>query len=415
MSPRALYLQTQCPVARILSDGAGVGCSASLRAFRQQRGQRMTSGESPSERVLLVVADLDRRLAMHAFLETAGYDVKVSAAEQAASAIRQTAPALLIVDATDDADSASDMLRNLCEQQLPAVLCVVHARETDMQERAQAFGVDDCAPWPLSRAEFLWRVRSLLRWQAEAAADSGALLRIQMAELLQLGRQREQTLALLIHDMKNPLSGVISNVEYLRTAVGEVANVDPEVPSCAMDILQGSKRLYRMVQSLLDVNQSEDGLLAVDLQRIAVRDLLEVAHSTCRARLRDKDIQLVLRCPEQPLELEADHDMLVRLLANLLDNAITATPNGGTIELNAAENSTMIELRVIDQGPSLAPADSARLQGPGSVLPLRNTRVRRGLGLRACRVLAEAHGGRISLEEHAPRGATVCVQLPRPA
>ena len=415
ISPQTLYLQTQCPVARILNDGAGVGCSALLRAFRQQRGQRMTSGESPSERVLLVVADLDRRLAMHAFLETAGYDVKVSAAEQASSAAIQAAPAMLIVDAIDDAVAVRDMLGKMREQALPAVLCVVHARETDMQEQARMFGVDDCAPWPLSRAEFLWRVRSLLRWKREAAADSGALLRIQMDELLQLGRQREQTLALLIHDMKNPLSGVISNVEYLRTAASEVPDVDPELPSCAMDILQGSKRLYRMVQSLLDVNQSEDGLLAVDLQRIAVRDLLDVAHSTCRARLRDKSIQLVLTCPEQPLELDADQDMLVRLLANLLDNAITATPNGGTIELVAAEHNGMIELRVIDQGPSLPPSERARLKGPEPVLPLRNTRVRRGLGLRACRVLAEAHGGRISLEEHAPRGATVCVQLPRPA
>ncbi|HET8937622.1 MAG TPA: ATP-binding protein [Polyangiales bacterium] len=375
----------------------------------------MTSGDSPSERVLLVVADLDRRLAMHAFLETAGYDVKVSTVEQASSAVTHAAPALVIADAADDAVSVSDMLRTMREQQLPAVLCVVHARETDMQEQARVFGVDDCSSWPLSRAEFLWRVRSLLRWKREAAADSGALSRIQIDELLQLGRQREQTLALLIHDMKNPLSGVISNVEYLRTAVGEVPNLDPEVPGCAMDILQGSKRLYRMVQSLLDVNQSEHGLLAVDLQRIAVRDLLEVAHSTCRARLRDKAIKLVLICPEQRLELDADHDMLVRLLANLLDNAITATPNGGSIELRATENNGNVELRVIDQGPSLPPADRARLQNAESAMPLRNTRVRRGLGLRACRVLVEAHGGRISLEEHAPRGATVCVQLPRPA
>jgi signal transduction histidine kinase len=360
----------------------------------------------------LVVADIDRRLAMHAFLETAGYDVKISTAEHASSAVLQTSPALVIADASDDAGAVSGKLR---EHQLPATLCVVPARVTDMQEQAKALGVDDCAPWPLSRAEFLWRVRSLLRWKAEAAADSGALLRIQMDELLQIGRQREQTLALLIHDMKNPLSGVISNTEYLRSAIGEDANVDPELPSCALDILQGSKRLYRMVQSLLDVNQSEDGLLAIDPQRIVVRDLLEVAHSTCRARLRDKNIQLVLSCPSEPLELEADHDMLVRLLSNLLDNAITATPNGGSIELSAAEKNGQIELRVIDQGPSLPPADRARLEGTEPALPLRNTRVRRGLGLRACRVLVEAHGGKISLEEHAPRGATVCVQLPRPA
>jgi|GEM_PF-5092145 len=374
----------------------------------------MSTGESPSESVLLVVADIDRRLAMHAFLETAGYDVRAS--QSAETAIPQFSLELIVLDATDDHQAAQDTVRRLREQKPAAetsVLCAVSAQGSDdMEERARALGADDCVPWPLGRAEFLWRVRSLLRWRSEgAAADSGALARIQVAELLQAQRQREQTLSLLVHDMKNPLSGVISNVEYLRTAVNELPKLDPELPSCAMDILQGSRRLYRMVQSLLDINQSEDGLLAVDSQRVDVRELLDAAHSTCRARLRDKDMQLVLSCPEKKLELLGDHDMLVRLLANLLDNAISATSNGGTIELSAEEKPGVIELRVKDQGPSLPASERVRLQRD-SLTPLRNSRARRGLGLRACRVLAEAHGGKLSLEEHAPRGATVCVQLP---
>lgn len=378
----------------------------------------MSLGESPSERVLLVVADIDRRLAMQAFLETAGYIVRVGrTTEQLALAVIQYKPALMVLDAIEDHDAAVDTIRRLRDQAQVAdvaVLCAISAQASDMQEHARALGADDCVPWPLGRAEFLWRVRSLVRWRAEAAADSGALLRIHVDELLQAQRQREQTLSLLIHDMKNPLSGVISNVEYLRSAVSDVPAIDPELPSCAMDILQGSRRLYRMVQSLLDINQSEDGQLPVNLQRVEVRDLFDAAHSTCRARLRDKDMKLVVTCPDEGLALQADHDMLVRLLANLLDNAISATPNAGTIALSAVEKPGVIELRVTDQGPSLPASVRGRLQQE-SLPPLRNTRARRGLGLRACRVLAEAHGGKLKLEEHAPLGATVCVQLPRPA
>lgn len=378
----------------------------------------MSVGESPSDRVLLLVADLDRRLAMQAFLETAGYNVRIgSTSEQASLDFMAFAPALVLLDASEDQGAAQDTLRPLRERSREAnvaLLCAVSAPGSDLQAQARALGVDDCLPWPLGRVEFLWRVRSLLRWRSEAAADGGALARIQVEELLQVQREREQTLSLLIHDMKNPLSGVISNVEYLRSAVNELPGIDPELPSCALDIIHGSRRLYRMVQSLLDVNQSEDGLLPVDLRPLAVRELLELAHSTCRARLRDKAIQLIVSCPEHTLELQADQDMLVRLLANLLDNAITATPNGGTIELHAIEKPDVIELRVRDQGPSFPASERVRLQRE-SLAPLRNTRARRGLGLRACRVLAEAHGGKLSLEEHAPRGATVCVQLPRPA
>lgn len=375
----------------------------------------MSAGESPSKRVLLVVADIDRRLALQAFLETAGYDVRVSQSiEQACSTIAGFSPALILLDATEDSEPAQDTIGRLREEASASnavVLCVVNAQAGDLHERARALGVDDCVPWPIGRAEFLWRVKSLLRWKEEGAADGGSLTRIQLAELLAVQQQRELTLSLLVHDMKNPLSGVISNVEYLRSAVSELPAIDPELPSCAMDIVQGSRRLYRMVQSLLDINQSEDGLLAVDLQRVDVRELLDAAHSTCRARLRDKDMQLVMSYPEHKLELLADHDMLVRLLANLLDNAISATSSGGMIELSAEEKPGWIELRVKDQGQSFPASERVRLQRE-SMAPQRSSRARRGLGLRACRVLAEAHGGKLSLEEHAPRGATVCVQLP---
>jgi signal transduction histidine kinase len=154
--------------------------------------------------------------------------------------------------------------------------------------------------------------------------------------------------------------------------------------------------------------------LAIDPQRVQLVELLELAHRTCRARLRDKNIQLVISCPPHPLELEVDVEMMVRLLANLIDNAISATPNGGTIQLDALEQPRSIELRVTDQGSTFSAPERARLaEAPHA--SSRKARVKRGLGLRACRVLAEAHGGKISVADGTKQGATVCVQLPRPA
>jgi two-component system sensor histidine kinase/response regulator len=378
-----------------------------------------TADESPSERVLLVVSDVDRQLAMSSFLATAGYSLRVcEAPDRAALELVQSVPHLVILDAIDDPAAVSATLQRI-RQQAPAsraaLMCAVRAADgCEPQRQAQGLGVDDCLPWPLGRAEFLWRVRALLRWKASAAADSSMLLHIQMQELLQAQRQREQTMALLIHDMKNPLSGVISNVEYLRSSLKEGLDADPELPGCFQDLLQGSRRLYRMVQSLLDINQSDDGILAFDPRPTQLRELLELAHSTCRARLRDKNIELVLSSPAQPLTIEVDVEMMVRLLANLIDNAISATPNGGTIQLEAVERPRSIELRVTDQGSSFSASERARLAEEPHA-SARKARVKRGLGLRACRVLAEAHGGKIAVEDGTKQGATVCVQLPRPA
>ena len=108
--------------------------------------------------------------------------------------------------------------------------------------------------------------------------------------------------------------------------------------------------------------------------------------------------------------------MLVRLLANLLDNAIVAAPSGTRVELALRTDNGALELRFSDSGPSVPVEDRALLltEAP-SMRPCDGTlrpRARRGLGLRACRVLTEAHGGRIWIEDRQPQGATIAVRLP---
>jgi K+-sensing histidine kinase KdpD len=262
----------------------------------------------------------------------------------------------------------------------------------------------------------VWRVRALLRQRREAEAGQGgqaqSLLRVQCDELLWLSRRREEALSLLVHDMKNPLSGVISNAEYLSTSQG----LDADQLGCAQDILQASRRLHRMVLSLLDVAQSEDGQLRPVHKPIVVSELIDETHAACSARLRDKNVRFEVTGADPGLVLAGDHDMLLRLLANLLDNAAVAAPSGTTVELRVAREGQALELRFSDLGPSVPPAERAALLS--EMPPVRTAqdaprhRGRRGLGLRACRVLVEAHGGRIWVEDRLPRGATIGVRLP---
>lgn len=376
----------------------------------------MNRSEPPYTSVLLIDADLDRRLAMHAFLETAGFRVRAATAfDEGVLVCAQWAPDVIVLGACADRAGAQSCLGRLREQSVAAALlwCVVpEGLEHCSTAELAALGADDCIRWPASRSELAWRVRAAASWKKAPFSERTDLLRFQVEELLRLQRQREQTLALLIHDMKNPLAGVISNVEYLCSVLDDSPAGDPELPSCAQDIVQASRRLYRMVQSLLDVSQSEDGLLPLDPRSIPVRGLLQDARVSCRARLRDRSIELTLRCPSEPMELVADYDMLLRLLANLIDNAIAATPNGGEIELSAELQPDAIVLGVHDQGRGMAADDRARLQQPAAP-EQRKARVRRGLGLQACRVLAEAHAGTLTVHEHQPCGTSVCVRLPR--
>jgi signal transduction histidine kinase len=376
-----------------------------------ERALRMTEREPMQTRVLLVDPDLDRRIVLHAFLETAGYMVSaVGSTENVLQACKQARPDLIVVGG--DADVAQ--VEELPRAQSCAILACQPACSGADDASVEPPWADDCVQWPVSRSELLWRVRAVLRWRASGTSDRGQLTRLQLDEVLQLQRRREQTLALLVHDMKNPLAGVISNVEYLRGTLTDGASNDPELVSCMQDITQASRRLSGMVQSLLDVSQGEDGVLGLDVTCVDARALLEEAQSSCRARLRDKHLTLVVSCPDDNLALEADRELLLRLLANLLDNAISATPTGGTIELRVHARPDATELSVHDDGPGLPAADRECLQA-GSPPERRKAHARRGLGLTACRVLAEAHGGTITVEEGVQRGATVCVRLPHPS
>lgn len=365
-------------------------------------------------RVLIASERLDLVLPAQSFLETADYEVEVMAPAVAAVSCATGSWQLLLLDVAGPLGPACALLAEL--RGLPAgarlaIMCALEEPAPKLESQLIAAGADDCLPWSLSRSELLWRVRALLQFRA-LGGEPGQLVRVQRDELLALSRRREETLSLLVHDMKNPLSGVISNAEYLQTSQG----LDADQLACAQDILQASRRLHRMVLSLLDVAQSEDGQLRPVPRPLAVRDLVDETHAACSARLRDKNVSFEVVGADPELVLAGDHDMLLRLLANLLDNAAVAAPSGTKVELSVQRTGQYLELRFSDLGPSVPLAERAALLSEApparTVQDAPRPRGRRGLGLRACRVIAEAHGGRIWVEDRTPQGATIGVRLP---
>ena len=368
-------------------------------------------------RVLIATDRIEQRAQLQAFLETADYDVESAALDAAAIRCSKRQFDLLLLEASGPSEPLLVLLRRIRESPLAAGTAILLTYDDAATPEAHAAmleaGADDGMPWTAPRSELLWRVRSVLRYRQEGRHGQPVeLLRLQREELLNLSRQREETLSLLVHDMKNPLSGVISNAEYLGSSEG----LDADQAGCAQDILQASRRLHRMVMSLLDVNQSDDGKLCPVLKPIVVRELIDETHVACSARLRDKRVAFDIRSADPALTISGDRDMLVRLLANLLDNAIVAAPSGTRVELMVSTDGVALELRFSDAGPSVPVAERAALlsEAPsartceGSQRP----RARRGLGFRACRVLTEAHGGRIWIEDRQPHGATIAVSLP---
>jgi signal transduction histidine kinase len=378
----------------------------------------MTASTVDSVRVLVVDEHSAACALARSYLQSADYVVEfVSNIEALLPAFARASAQLVLLELTTSEEHTLTLLREL--RALPggeatAIVSVFAEADPVAERRALEWGADDTWVWGLARSELLWRVRSLLRLKRQVpVAPASELVRIQRDELLTLHQRREDTLALLVHDMKNPLSGVISNAEFLVSGGG----LDGEQQASAHDIVQASRRLHRMVLSMLDESLSEQGLLLPVHQPLEASALLTDVRAICSGRLRDKNVELrMLVAPRLP-GLRGDRDMLLRLLANLLDNAIGASAVAGVIELAVSAHPDGIEFRVSDAGPTLSEPERRRLleelspRGVALELELR-PRMRRGLGLRACRVLTEAHGGRIWIEERQPRGTSVHVKLP---
>jgi len=304
-------------------------------------------------------------------------------------------------------------LRQLPAGDQAAIVFVTSVADLGTQRGALESGADDFLMKPLQRSELLLRVQSVLRTkhlhgEQERASE---LVRLQRDELILLQRRREENIALLVHDMKNPLAGVLSNAEFMVTS----SDLDADQRECASDILSASRRLHRMVMSLLDVSQSEHGVLRPATVSLELTELVMSVRSQCAPKLRDKSLTLTVVLPPEPIAIEADRDMLMRLLANLLDNALRYAPPNTSVGLEVHADRDAIELRVSDAGPSIPEAE--RLQVFESYVQLQDSaarlRARRGLGLSSSRAVVEAHGGRIWVEDCAREGATFCVRLPR--
>jgi signal transduction histidine kinase len=246
-------------------------------------------------------------------------------------------------------------------------------------------------------------VTALKRARAELERSNRELVRAQ--------RAKEELTAFVVHDLKNPISTIIALAELLDH---EEELDGLQVRADARDIRAAAERMHRLVLDLLDIQLAEDGALELARRHLSVAHLFE---GVCEAvRARAPGIQ-VGTAPEGVM-VDADEALTFRLLANLVDNCVKYGPPGGRIRLDASvEPDGSVRLAVEDEGPGVPESLRDRIFEKYTQLERaggRRASDSRGLGLRFCRVVAEAHGGTIWVEDATPRGARFCVRLPAP-
>jgi signal transduction histidine kinase len=223
-----------------------------------------------------------------------------------------------------------------------------------------------------------------------------------------LNAMREDLTNTLVHDLRNPATAVLGALDLLETE--ELTGPQREITAVAQ---QGGQRLLNLINAILDVNRLESGQMP--LEREPLRLDIIAAEIVEMEQVLARDKRLVLEnCvrPDLPL-VSGDVELLRRVLQNLVGNAIKFTPADGHIAIEAHIDSTSPQYLVVsitDDGVGILPELQARLfqkfvsgrvRGRGS-----------GLGLAFCRLVVEAHGGRIWVESTPGSGAAFHFTLP---
>lgn len=229
-----------------------------------------------------------------------------------------------------------------------------------------------------------------------------------VAELERAEVQRRNLTADIAHELRTPLHIIQGNLE------GMLDGVYKPTPENITDTLDETQLLARLVDDLQTLSLAEAGQLPLHPTRFLLADLVVDAATGFESRATAQNVELHVEVPDPSLELEADYDRLIQVLANLLTNALHHTPEKGTITLHGGAIADNVRITVTDTGAGIPSEDLPYIfdrfwRGDRS-------RARRegssGLGLAITRQLVLAHGGTIVAESELGRGTSFAIELP---
>lgn len=262
------------------------------------------------------------------------------------------------------------------------------------------------------------------RYDGEFTAEDEAIL-VQMAQMASVAlenaflyrdlrdadRRKDQFLATLAHELRNPLSPL--------TAAAQLISLEPENSSQVGELTAVMSRqldqLRRLIDDLLDVSRISSGKLMLRNEPVLLHEAVSAAVDVSRPLFENSKHVLRLVSDAQPMVVFGDKVRLAQIVGNLLINSAKYTPQGGRIELETTAEAGFAVVRVSDNGIGIAPDMLERIFGLFTQIDSSNTRAQGGLGigLTLVKTLVEMHGGTIDAQSPGPGlGSTFTVRLP---
>lgn len=229
-------------------------------------------------------------------------------------------------------------------------------------------------------------------------------------DLRESDRRKDEFLAMLSHELRNPLAPILTAVQLLRLQLGESG-----LQQQAFTIIERQlKQLVRLVDDLLDVSRVSTGRIHLQREQLDLRAIVKGGVETVRLLIEQRRHTLDVHLPPSPIWIDGDPTRLEQVVVNLLNNAAKYTDEGGHIWLNLQQEGNEAVLQVRDSGVGIAPelmphifdlftqAERSLARSQGGL----------GIGLNLVRRLVEMHGGEVAVYSTVGQGSEFVVRLP---
>ena len=270
------------------------------------------------------------------------------------------------------------------------VIFVTALNDTTDRVKAIEAGGDDFLTKPHNRLVLGARVRSLLK--LKAATDS---LEDALRKLREVEKMRDDLMKMIVHDLKTPLTSVLATMEMLND--GDFGSLNPEQKKMLADAEGKAEDLLALIGDLLEVSRIEEATMTLDLQAIAPAALLnEIVHEWS-IRFQQESATASIDVADDAPVFEADKALLKRVLGNLVQNSLTHSARAVTLQLSARRDGDGILFTIADNGPGIPPEYHEVIFRKFERVKNQNVPHTRssGLGLAFCKLVIDAHGGRI--------------------
>ncbi len=280
---------------------------------------------------------------------------------------------------------------------IPIILVTALNSKHDVARGLDA-GADEFLSKPVTGLELRARIRSMLRIKKQYD---------ELAATLQL---REDLVNMIVHDMRNPLTVILGFSGLLKAGTITSDNVED-----LAKLHQQALRLNSFVNDILMLAKMEQGKLILNRSVVNIKQLVQVVEENYSSIARSKKINLVVNLPQQSRPVLLDANLFRRVLDNLLSNALKFSLSEDTVILWIEYPETQkprVRIKVLDEGPGIAIENRERIFNKFEVAGIKQKGTSQvGLGLAFCKMVVEAHGGRIFVETNEPKGSVFTVEI----